>query len=273
MKAGESMKRFGKLLAFLFGALLVSSCALGTTGESLFASPTDAPVSWTQANVHTGSEYAAPNDASQAQQDTATETTNLGGNAGVIQQSGPRVNEVVVDDFATCDPYFTGRFRGSWFVYSDQGAPNYGSSTATLTMVRESTGTSPCFLRWSGNVTTDFKYGYAGFGLDISALSLNQYKTLRMLVRGDGRPYRVRFPMSPQLQDGESNYYGATYSCGDGSSNWTSVAIRFQDLSQEQGWGVARALDLNTVTQFSIQTFGQPVANFHCDISLVWFAD
>jgi len=126
-----------------------------------------------------------------------------------------------------------------------------------------------CALRWKGNVTTKYQWGYAGIGLGVSSVSFGKAKKVVLMTRGDGKSVRLKLPMGQQEKNKEYNNYGAPFACGDGSGNWKKVEISFDQLQQEQGWGAARPLDLGDIALLQFQTMGQPLSSYQCDLGQV----
>ena len=194
---------------------------------------------------------------------------------------------LLIDDFSSCDPALASAIGATWYAFEDRDRPedgvawndcNHGSSTSAVELLHEGTGSSGCALRWSGEVTTAFEYGFAGVGIDISSVDLTRFGRLVLVVRGDGE-YRLKLPMAEQAAraqagpcgNGDWNFFGATFRCGDGTSAWVETAfdLRAPPLAQESGWGTPWTFDKADVSQIQIQTIGQPIASFRCDIGAV----
>jgi hypothetical protein len=172
--------------------------------------------------------------------------------------------DFVLDDFRTCSPEFKTAVETYWYSFDD--AADGGTSISTLQLGAPEAEGGPCSLQWTGQVTSAYEYGYAGIGLDLGSTTLAGYKSITFKVRGDGAAYRVKLPMQSQLADKEYNFHGADMICGDGSTNWKTVSIDLPKLQQEPGWGKTVKLDLADVGKIQIQTKGQPIPAFACEI-------
>ncbi len=170
----------------------------------------------------------------------------------------------VLDDFKSCAPDFKTAVETYWFSFNDE--TDGGKSVSTLELGPALAEGGPCSLRWSGKVTTDYEYGYAGIGLDLGSTTLSGYKGMVFKVRGDGAAYRVKLPMQSQLAQNEFNFHGADLKCGDGSTSWKTVTLDLASLQQEPGWGKSVKLDLADVGKIQMQTKGQPLPAFACEI-------
>ncbi len=190
--------------------------------------------------------------------------SDAGGDAG---------RTLVIDDFSTCNPTLRAKTNTYWYSYDDTPEPNRGTSTSVASIFRPGFGGSPCALRWTGTVTTAYTYGFAGLGLDVRPIQFGDRRRLLLMVRGDGRNYRISLPMSTQIAAKEYNFYGAVFSCGNGTPAWFGVPVETVDLKQESGWGIVRPLDVKTVVGIQIQTMDRPIAAFQCDIGLVRLTD
>ncbi|HYX37579.1 MAG TPA: CIA30 family protein [Oligoflexus sp.] len=186
----------------------------------------------------------------------------------ITQQPGPGLQEptgFVLDDFKTCAPDYKTSVETYWYAFND--TTDGGKSTSQLALGAPLADGGPCSLKWSGQVTIDYEYGYAGIGLDLGGTTLSGYKSIVFKVRGDGAAYRLKLPMKAQLDRNEFNFHGVDMMCGDGSSNWKTVTLDLATLQQEQGWGQPVKLDLADVGKIQIQTKGQPIPAFACEIA------
>lgn len=170
----------------------------------------------------------------------------------------------VLDDFKSCAPDFKTAVETYWYSFNDE--TDGGKSVSQIELGAPLAEGGPCSLRWSGKVTTDYEYGYAGIGLDLGSKTLSGYKSIVFKVRGDGAAYRVKLPMQSQLANNEYNFHGADLNCGDGSANWKTVTLDLATLQQEPGWGKSVKLDLADVGKIQIQTKGQPIPAFACEM-------
>lgn len=87
---------------------------------------------------------------------------------------------------------------GEWSPYDDLN--DKGSSTAAIkTAVETIDGEQVTVYTITGNVTTKFQYGFAGWTLDPDEATLALYKTAKAIsfwVLGDGKSYSVKFKTS-----------------------------------------------------------------------------
>jgi|GEM_PF-5194367 len=170
-----------------------------------------------------------------------------------------------LDDFKACTHDYKTSIETYWFSFADKD--DGGTSLSELKLGTSEADGGPCSLHWKGLVTTAYEYGYAGIGVDLTKdTALDTYKTLSFKVRGDGLSYRVKLPMASHFEAKEFNFYGADMSCGDGTQAWKTVSIDLTKLQQEQGWGQSVKLDLAVVGKIQIQTKGQPIPAFSCEI-------
>jgi len=87
---------------------------------------------------------------------------------------------------------------GEWMVYNDEN--DKGSSTAAIRSVEEEIDGVKTLVHYiTGNVTTKFQYGFAGWGLNADEATNELYKTAKMVsfwVLGDGKSYSIKFKTS-----------------------------------------------------------------------------
>ena len=192
-----------------------------------------------------------------------TETiSNLEDAINVVPGPGSKV----IDDFDACDAK-SSSIETYWYTYNDNSEPNNGTSTGEKSNIREGYAQSKCSLHWEGKVTTAFEYGFSGLGLDVLPVDMSAHEKMVIVLRGDGRSYRIKFPLSTQV--GESDHFGINVKCGDGTDTWKKLEFDLLDIEQE-GWGVKRDLELDKILQLQIQTTGQPISAFNCDLGLVY---
>ena len=180
-------------------------------------------------------------------------------------------------DVVHCDPTFVEEIGKLWYVYNDDGC-HHGGSSSELKVLAEGVVGKSCQVRWSGRVTAGYANGYTGMATHLGGANLGVYRTLKFRVRGDGRAYRMSFPMDMQLksQNFEENgcdnrdfdLFGKDFTCGDGTETWMDVEVHMQHLGQE-GWGRKWAFDSSQVHNIQIQTKGSPISSFQCDVELV----
>jgi len=84
---------------------------------------------------------------------------------------------------------------GEWMVFNDEN--DKGSSTAKLVSAEETiNGKKVMVHRVTGNVTTKFQYGFAGWGLNADEATTNLYKTAKSFsfwILGDGQKYTIKY--------------------------------------------------------------------------------
>lgn len=142
---------------------------------------------------------------------------------------------------------------GNWVAYSDEEG-NGGSSTAVAT---ENNGT----VNFSGTVTTQYQYGYAGIRTDDAAFieALKSAKGIKLTVKGDGKKYSVRVETTDR-----PDYCFHQFTFPTSGSNKT-FEIPFTRLTQEP-WGKAAKFDPSKIKTVSIHTVGQPIPQYSLDI-------
>jgi len=88
--------------------------------------------------------------------------------------------------------------KGDWMVYDD--ANDGGSSTSSITSSNQVIdGETVMVHHIKGNVTTKFRYGFAGWGLNQDEETLALYKTAKAFsfwIQGDGKRYTIKFKTS-----------------------------------------------------------------------------
>jgi hypothetical protein len=98
---------------------------------------------------------------------------------------------------------------GEWMVYNDVESDK-GSSTVSINSAEETIdGNKVMVHHVSGNVTTQFKYGFAGWGLNADEKTTNLYKTAKSLsfwILGDGQRYTIKFKTSNVTDYGYFEY-------------------------------------------------------------------
>ncbi|MCL2196734.1 MAG: CIA30 family protein [Treponema sp.] len=101
---------------------------------------------------------------------------------------------------------------GEWMAFNDVN--DKGSSTSTITSAEEVIdGKTVMVHHVVGNVTTQFQYGFAGWGLDADTDTIERYKTAKVLsfwIKGDGKAYSIKFKTSNVRDYGYFEYRFAT---------------------------------------------------------------
>jgi hypothetical protein len=189
-----------------------------------------------------------------------------------------------------CDPHFGVVVGNYWFAMDDQTCR--GASKSRLERLHSGADGLGCTIRWTGSVSTaPYPWGFAAAGVQLrEGLDLAEYSTLVVAVRGDGRKYRLGMPMREQLnaqsdpgdrpegdddrrpEDGCDNrnldFYGAPFTCGDGSDKWTELTFRIPEFAQE-GWGNKWRFNASDVSRVQVQTAERPLEQFQCDFRVV----
>jgi len=125
---------------------------------------------------------------------------------------------------------------GEWMTYSDIEGDG-GSSTAEMVIAEEEIdGASVTTYSVTGNVTTQFRYGFAGWGLDADEETLERYKTARALsfkIIGDGSRYTIKFKLRTVT---DHCYHEFTFPTTAGEVMKVEVPMRF---FMQPSWGDA----------------------------------
>jgi len=140
---------------------------------------------------------------------------------------------------------------GEWMTYSDQSNDG-GSSTANMVTAEEViNGETVTTHTVTGNVTTQFEYGFAGWGIDADEATMNALKTARMLsfrIIGDGKRYSIKFKIS-SVRD--YCYHEYTFETLDGQEMLVEVPIQF---FMQPSWGTSVRFNPALVTGVEWQT-------------------
>lgn len=123
----------------------------------------------------------------------------------------------------------------------------------------------------SGNITTDYPYGFAGLHVpltksDADVMDVTRYKGLRFAARGDGQSYLV-----VMLTQGVKDFDDFTYLFKP-TAEWTTLDIPFTKLKQ-MGFGAPlrwSGKDVKAI-RFQIQTFGPPISHYEFAVDDVEF--
>jgi len=115
---------------------------------------------------------------------------------------------------------------GEWNAYTDVN--DKGSSTAVITSSEEEIGGEKVIThRIVGNVTTQFQYGFAGWGLDADEATIEKYKTAKAFsfwILGDGKAYTIKFKTS-NIQD--FGYFEYRFATEPGEAMYIEVPMGF----------------------------------------------
>jgi len=140
---------------------------------------------------------------------------------------------------------------GDWMTYNDRGSDG-GSSISTLTEVEEVIdGKTVKVKRVTGNVTTQFEYGFAGWGLDADAETMEAFKTARALsfnILGDGKRYTIKYKISTV---NDYAYHEYTFETTAGEAMYIEVPMGF---FMQPAWGSPVRFNQTLVTGVEWQT-------------------
>jgi len=122
---------------------------------------------------------------------------------------------------------------GEWMVYNDEN--DKGSSTVSIESAEEDIdGRTVMVHHVTGNVTTKFRYGFAGWGLNHDEKTLELYKTAKSVsfwILGDGQKYSIKFKTS-NIKD--FAYYEYTFETKKGEPLYVEVPMKY---FMQPSWG------------------------------------
>jgi hypothetical protein len=151
---------------------------------------------------------------------------------------------------AAAEPATPTLATGEWMVYTDEN--DKGSSTVNIESAEEEiNGETVMVHHVTGNVTTKFQYGFAGWGLNHDEKTLELYKTAKMIsfwILGDGQKYSVKFKTS-NIKD--FAYYEYTFDTKKGEPLYIEVPMKF---FMQPSWGRFVRLDPALATGIEWQT-------------------
>jgi hypothetical protein len=141
---------------------------------------------------------------------------------------------------------------GQWDAYNDNGPPDNGSSTITMTQV---TMEGQPAYRFTGNVTTKFQYGFTGWMITPNAATLTALRamrptsTLSFKVQGDGQRYTVKL-RSSRVRDYANHEFHFNTTAGQTQT----VTVQVRQFMQP-AWGASVGpLAPATIDDVSFQT-------------------
>lgn len=275
---GKRLARFTKRTGahFLWMGLMAGGLLGCSKGGNVGPEEIPTPISATSAGAR--------------QPDAAPAPTLPPENAVPVQRNDIYPGEVLLDDFSKCDASLKTMLQGWWYTYDDRDkegerACNHGNSSSELKLFLGGYPPSPCGLAWRATLSTKARYAFAGMGVGLDGLDLNRFKKMVIVVRGDGRDYRVKFPMQEQQARARAgncgndnwNFYGQTFACGNGSKEWVSIRVDLTTLTRDPQWRTTEKsaevtpLNLSQVKVMEFQTLGETGQNFACDIGMVKF--
>lgn len=142
---------------------------------------------------------------------------------------------------------------GEWFTYDDQDG-NGGSSTIKLETKEEVIdGKTVTVHTFTGNLTTQYEYGFAGWGLDADEETMELLKTAEALsfyMLGDGKKYTINFKISTVK---DYAYHGNTFETLPGVPTLIELPIQYFAVGQAP-WGAPVKFDQSKVTGVEWQT-------------------
>jgi hypothetical protein len=137
-------------------------------------------------------------------------------------------------------------YVGEWKPFND--SPDGGSSTVTMT-----TGTKDGMTtyRFTGNVTTQYVYGYTGWEIDPNPATLANLKTAKSIsfkCIGDGKRYTIKYKMDT-ITDWAHHEF--SFNTEAGKEVIIDVPIR---MFFQPAWGKTVRMDQSKVFNISWQT-------------------
>jgi len=140
---------------------------------------------------------------------------------------------------------------GEWMVYNDIESDK-GSSTAKIVSAEEVIdGKKVMVHHVTGNVTTQYKYGFAGWGLNADEATMNLYKTAKSLsfwILGDGQRYTIKFKTSNITDYG---YFEYAFNTEKGVPMLVEVPMKY---FMQPSWATAAMMKQALVTGVEWQT-------------------
>ena len=140
---------------------------------------------------------------------------------------------------------------GEWMTYNDRGSDG-GSSISNLEIKEEEIdGRLVKVYHVTGNVTTKFEYGFAGWGIDSDNATMELYKNAEALsfyIIGDGKRYSIKFKIS-SVED--YCYHEYTFTTTDGEVEYFEIPMAF---FMQPSWGAPIKFDPTLVTGIEWQT-------------------
>ncbi|MCL2185670.1 MAG: CIA30 family protein [Treponema sp.] len=140
---------------------------------------------------------------------------------------------------------------GEWMTYNDRDSDG-GSSISNLEVKEdEIDGKLVTVYHITGNVTTQFEYGFAGWGIDADNATMELYKNAEALsfyILGDGKRYSIKFKIS-SVED--YCYHEYTFTTTEGVAEYFEVPMAF---FMQPSWGSPVKFDPSLVTGIEWQT-------------------
>ena len=142
---------------------------------------------------------------------------------------------------------------GEWMTYNDRGSDGGSSISNLVTKDEEIDGKTVKVHHITGNVTTQFQYGFAGWGLDADNATMELYKTAEAFtfyVLGDGKRYTIKFKTSAVA---DYAYHEYTFETTAGEVQFMEIPMGFFAVGQP-AWGAPVKFDQTLVTGVEWQT-------------------
>jgi len=140
---------------------------------------------------------------------------------------------------------------GEWMVYDDVESDK-GSSTVKIVSATEVIdGKEVMVHHVTGNVTTKYKYGFAGWGLNADEATMNLYKTAKSLsfwILGDGLKYTIKFKTSNITDFG---YFQYSFITEKDTPMLIQVPMKY---FMQPSWAASAMMKQNLVTGVEWQT-------------------
>ena len=142
---------------------------------------------------------------------------------------------------------------GSWGTYDDHEEPNNGSSKATLTEAEETIeGETATVYTITGNLTTQFVYGFAGWYCDPDPETFERFKKatgFSFKVLGDGKCYSIKY----KTTDCQTDYCYYQYDFDTVPGQGTTIEVPMKYFMQPS-WGIWKKLNQENVIGVEFQT-------------------
>jgi hypothetical protein len=116
---------------------------------------------------------------------------------------------------------------GDWMVYNDQEGDGGSSTSNIVSSEQVIDGKTVMVHHVTGNVTTKFQYGFAGWGLNHDDETLERYRTAKTLsfwILGDGKRYTIKFKTERITDYG---YFEYSFNTEEGTPLYVEVPIRY----------------------------------------------
>ena len=140
---------------------------------------------------------------------------------------------------------------GQYGTFDDH--ENAGSSTAELTASEETIdGEATTVYTITGNITTQYQYGFAGWYCTPDAETFERFKKatgFSFKVLGDGKRYAIKY----KTKECESDYCYYEYGFNTEPGVWATIEVPIK-FFQQPSWGQWKKLNQESVTGVEFQT-------------------